>query len=191
MLIGPKQFLTASLHESNPLIRSVPHQPGLFTRIGCGPKQVVQKQNPQSLALLNMSQSSNYLQNFYWYRFLTGRRNCMQHNGILWARRHRNARRKSMFLFFVMMQAAISFIWEVWQKYLDVCEIVHLVGRCCVNSFGPRDRRENFHVSKVTFNYICYNLKPLVEKQNTSITSVSWKTCSYNFMDTSNTFRIS
>ena len=38
-----------------------------------------------------------------------------------------------------------------------------------LNSFGPRDWRENFRVSKATFDYICYNLKSLVEKQNTSM----------------------
>ena len=38
-----------------------------------------------------------------------------------------------------------------------------------LNSFGPRDWRENFRVSKATFDYICYNLKPLFEKQNTSM----------------------
>ena len=38
-----------------------------------------------------------------------------------------------------------------------------------LNSFAPRDWRENFCVSKPTFDYICFNLKPLVEKQNTSM----------------------
>ena len=38
-----------------------------------------------------------------------------------------------------------------------------------LNSFGPRNWRENFCVSKVKFGYLCHNLKPLVEKQNTSI----------------------
>ena len=38
-----------------------------------------------------------------------------------------------------------------------------------LKSFGPRNWRENFQVSKATFDYICYNLKSLVGKQNTSM----------------------
>lgn len=38
-----------------------------------------------------------------------------------------------------------------------------------LNRFGPRDWRENFRISKATFDYLCRNLKPLIEKANTSI----------------------
>ena len=108
---------------------------------------------------------SNYLQNFYRYRLLTRRRD-HTHHGTLWARRRRNARRKSVLLFFVMMQAAISFLFgrrvrSVWM-FVWWEDVV-------LNSFGPCDWRENFCVSKATFDYICFNLKPLVEKQNTSM----------------------
>ena len=38
-----------------------------------------------------------------------------------------------------------------------------------LNSFGPRDWRNNFRVSKQTFNYLCHKLQPLNEKQNTNM----------------------
>ena len=38
-----------------------------------------------------------------------------------------------------------------------------------LNSFGPRDWRDNFRVSKQTFNYLCHRLQPLIEKQNTNM----------------------
>ena len=38
-----------------------------------------------------------------------------------------------------------------------------------LNRFGPRDWRENFRISKASFDYLCHNLKPLIEKANTSM----------------------
>ena len=38
-----------------------------------------------------------------------------------------------------------------------------------LNSFGPGDWRDNFHVSKQTFDYLCHKLQPLIEKQNTNM----------------------
>ena len=181
----PKQFLTECLHKSNPLMWSVLHQPGPFTRVGCRPKQAVQKWNPQSLALLNMSQSSNYLQNTDFVQKEGIVHGIMEPCGL----EDIVMLGKSLCSYFLSWCKQPSLTWEAWQKRSDVCEIVHLVGRCCANSFGPCNWRENFHVSKATFDYFCYNLKPLVEKQNTSMRRPV--SVSYNFMDTSNTFRIS
>ena len=38
-----------------------------------------------------------------------------------------------------------------------------------LNRFGPRDWRENFRISKASFDYLCHNLKLLIEKANTSM----------------------
>ena len=38
-----------------------------------------------------------------------------------------------------------------------------------LNRFGPRDWKENFRVSKATFDYLCHNLQPLIQKASTSM----------------------
>ena len=38
-----------------------------------------------------------------------------------------------------------------------------------LNHFGPCDWRENFRISKAIFDHLCQNLRPLIEKANTSM----------------------
>ena len=41
------------------------------------------------------------------------------------------------------------------------------MGRCGAAKLGSRDWLENFRVSRATFNYLCEQLRPLIEKETT------------------------
>ena len=38
-----------------------------------------------------------------------------------------------------------------------------------LNSFDPCDWKNDFHIGKQTFDYLCHKLQPLIEKQNTNM----------------------
>ena len=49
------------------------------------------------------------------------------------------------------------------------CAIIDMVDEVALNSFGPHDWRDNFRVSKQTFDNLSHKLQPLIEKQNTNM----------------------
>ena len=89
----------------------------------------------------------------------------------LQARRHRSARRKATFIVLtVLLQAAYSFLFgrnarSVWMYVRSSTWWDDVV----LNRFSPRDWRENFRVSKATFDYLCHNLQPLIQKADANM----------------------
>ena len=73
-------------------------------------------------------------------------------------------------MFVALLQVAISYLFErhdrsIWMFVRSSTWWDDIV----LNRFGPRDWKENFRIGKATFDYLCHNLQPLIQKQTTNM----------------------
>jgi len=73
-------------------------------------------------------------------------------------------------MFVALLQVAISCLFERHDR--SIWMFVRLSmwwDDVVLNRFGPRDWKENLRIGKATFDYLCHNLQPLIQKQTTNM----------------------